>query len=307
MAGTLKLTDIAHSSGAGTITVDSLATLSLSTGKLLVGGTAIESGDVSVNTITAASTDLGTAPEVAMWTGKTKAIFMVDASGGARTVQLPAASATGRSTVSIVISCKATSAVPATVSPNLVTINNSSGSEVFTLYAVGDYVEFISDGTNDLRTGNEHISAKGFIFRTANESIGAGATEVMFQAAEFTVKNDWGAWWNSTNFAAEIPYACRILVECAAFTQNAAGQLIFPSIKRFYSSRAANEYIWRRDNRTAAPTNGGDSMFIYDFAAGDEIEYSVVNWDGGAQTLSGDATDGWYQGAYAKWTVLRRY
>ncbi len=48
MAGTLKLTDIAHSSGAGTITVDSLATLSVSTGKLLVGGSAIEAGSSNI-------------------------------------------------------------------------------------------------------------------------------------------------------------------------------------------------------------------------------------------------------------------
>ena len=306
MAATLKLTALEASAGS-TITVDSATTLSLSADKLSVGGVLLSQGNTSVNVLTAASTDLADVAHTAMWTAKTKAIFSVDASGGAKTVQLPPANAAGRSTVSIVISVKATSAVPATVSPNLVTVNNSSGAEVFTLYAIGDYVEFVSDGTNDLRTGNEHISAKGFVFRTANESITSGATEVMFQAGEFTVRNDWGAWWNSTNFAAEIPYACRILVECAAFTQNAAGQLIFPSITRYYSSRASNEYIWRRDNRTLAPTNGGDAVFTRDFAAGDEIEYSVVNWSLGTQTLSGDATNGWYQGAYAKWTVLRRY
>ena len=306
MASTILVNTIDTQAGS-TITIPTGKTLVVTDAAgLTVGGTTIESGNVSVNTFSA-DTNLGTGSEVAMWTGKNKAIFRVDASGGARVITLPAVDATGRTTVSIVISCKATSAVPATVSPNLVTINNSSGSEVFTLYAIGDYVEFVSDGTNDIRTGNEHISAKGFIFRTANESISAGATEVMFQASEFTIRNDWGAWWNSTNFAAEIPYACQILVESACFTQNAAGQLIYPSIKRYYSSRAANEYIWRRDNLTAAPNTGGDATFMYNFAAGDEIEYSAFNTEVAAQTLCGNATNGWYQGAYAKWTVLRRY
>tara|TARA_R110002051_G_C8648931_1_gene487296 strand:- start:235 stop:1155 length:921 start_codon:yes stop_codon:yes gene_type:complete len=306
MAATLSL-DTITSSGS-TITVPTGKTLVVTDAAgLTVAGTTIESGNVSVNTITAASTDLGTAPEVAMWTGKNKAIFMVDASGGARTVQLPAANATGRSTVSIVISCKATSAVPATVSPNLVTINNSSGSEVFTLYAVGDYVEFVSDGTNDLRTGNEHISAKGFVFRNANEGIAIGATENLFQVSEFTIRNDWGGWFNSTNFAAEIPFACRVLVECLVWGQDVASQHVAPSIKRFYSSRASDEYIWRTDNKTASPHGSPETVFIYDFAAGDEIEYSAYNLSTTTSyTLSGGA-NGWYQGCYAKWTVLRRY
>ena len=306
MAATLSLDTI--TSSGGTITVPTGKTLVVTDAAgLTVAGTTIESGNVSVNTITAASTDLGTAPEVAMWTGKNKAIFMVDASGGARTVQLPAANATGRSTVSIVISCKATSAVPATVSPNLVTINDSSGSEVFTLYAKGDYVEFVSDGTNDLRTGNEHISAKGLIFRNTDESVAASATEIMFSTGEYTAKHDWGAWWNGTNFAVEIPYACRVLVECNPFNSQAASQYLYASVKRYYSSRASNEWIWRNDNKAATPTSGYTASFIHDFSSGDEIEYNVFNMDSGTASMAGDATDGWRQGCFGKWTVLRRY
>ena len=307
MASTIKVNTIDTQSGTD-IEIPTGKVLKIAdAGGLKVNNVIIESGNVSVNTITAASTDLGTGSEVAMWTGKNKAIFLIDASGGARTVQLPAASATGRSTVSIVISVKATSAVPATISPNLVTVNNSSGSEVFTLYAVGDHVEFVSDGTNDLRTGNEHISAKGFVFRNVNEAIATGATENLFQASEFTIRHDWGGWFNSTNFAAEIPFACRVLVECFVWAQNVASQHVAPSIKRYYNSRASNEWIWRPDNKSASPHGSPETVFIYDFGAGDEIEYNAYNQSTTtAYTISG-GTNGWYQGCYAKWTVVRRY
>jgi hypothetical protein len=308
MAGTLKLTAIEASSGS-TITVAPATTLSLSADKLSVGGVLLSQGNTSVNVLTAASTDLADATHTAMWTGKNKAIFSVDASGSAKTVQLPAANAAGRSTVSIVISVKATSAVPATVSPNLVTVNNSSGAEVFTLYAVGDYVEFVSDGTNDLRTGNEHVSSKGFIFLNTNEAVSGNATEIMFIAggSNSTIRYDWGGWWNNTNMAVEIPYACRVLVECFIWTQNHASQYLSPSLRRYYSSRASNEWIFRPDNKTASPTSCQLATLIHDFAAGEEIEYNAFNEHATvAATMAGGA-NGWYQGSYAKWTVVRRY
>jgi len=306
MAGTLKLTALEASAGS-TITVDSATTLSLSADKLSVGGVLLSQGNTAVNVLTAASTDLADVAHTAMWTGKSKAIFSVDASGGAKTVQLPAANAAGRSTVSIVISVKATSAVPATVSPNLVTVNNSSGAEVFTLYAVGDHVEFVSDGTNDLRTGNEHISAKGFVYRTADIGVASAATVAMFSAGTVTVRDDWGAWWNGTNFAVVIPYACRILVETLIFNYN-SNMYLGPDVKRYYSSRASNESILRTDNKTGNPTGNGPMWsFTRDFEAGDEIEYNVYNlYVGSSMTMSGGAA-GWRQGSYGKWTVLRRY
>ena len=305
---TIKVNTLNTTSGS-TITVDPAVTLSLTADKLSVGGVLLSQGNTSVNVLTAASTDLADATHTAMWTGKSKAIFSVDASGGAKTIQLPAANAAGRSTVSIVISMKATSAVPATISPNTVRINNSSGTEVFTLYAIGDYVEFVSDGTNDLRTGNEHISAKGFIFLNTNESVTGNTTELMFIAggANSTIRYDWGDWWDNTTMAVEIPYACRVLVECFTWTQSSAEQYLAPSIKRYYSSRASNELIWVPSNKSAAPTSGPQAVFIYDFAAGDEIEYSAFDMHvSTAATMAGSA-NGWYQGCYAKWTVLRRY
>jgi len=308
MASTLLVNTIDTQSGS-TISIPTGKTLAIvDAGGLTVAGTTIESGNVSVNVITGSSTDLGTGSEVAMWTSKNKAIFMVDASGGAKTIQLPAPGATGRSTVSIVIACSASSAIASTVSPNTVTINNSSAAEVFTLYAKGDYVEFVSDGTTDFRTGNEHISAGGTVHRTGNESVTQGSTENIFQASEFNVDHDWGDWFDdSTNLRVVVPYDCRIQCSCLVYTQNTGAHHMTPSIRRYYNSNASNEYLWRADNHTGSPTGLGNyNMLVHDFLAGDEIQFEAYNLhDTSAYTMPGGAN--LYSSAYGRWNVLRRW
>ena len=306
MAATLKLTELEASTGS-TITVDSATTLSLSADKLSVGGVLQSPGGSAVNVITAASTDLADVAHTAMWTGKTKAIFSVDASGGAKTVQLPPANATGRSTVSIVISVKATSAVPATVSPNLVTVNNSSGTEVFTLYAKGDYVEFVSDGTNDIRTGEEHISAGGIIFIDTNNAVGAGGVENLIQSGEFTLQRDWGALFDvTTDYRLDIPYACTIRLTEWILTQNAGEQDLSPAFKRYYSSGASNEWIYYPNNRTSNVYGQTYMSREFDLTVGDEVEFVIYNLHGSsAYTAAGSADE--YTSCFAEWEIIRRY
>ena len=260
MAGTLKLTDIEASSGS-TITVAPATTLSLSADKLSVGGVLLSQGNTAVNVLTAASTDLADVAHTAMWTGKSKAIFSVDASGGAKTVQLPPANAAGRSTVSIVISVKATSTG---ATPNTVTVNNSSGSEVFTLYAKGDHVELVSDGTNDLRTGNEHISAKGFVFRTSNLSQTGNTVLPLFSVGVITERYNYGGWFTSANYCVVVPFACRILLESLVFTDTSANQSNTPAIRYYYNSRASNDWIFYTNDKVNDPTGNLYPTIIHD-------------------------------------------
>jgi len=303
MAGTLKLTDIEASSGS-TITVAPATTLSLSADKLSVGGVLLSQGSTAVNVLTAASTDLADATHTAMWTGKSHAIFPVDASGGAKTVQLPAPDVAGRSTVSITISVKATTA---TATPNTVTVNNSSGAEIFTLYYTGDHVEFVSDGTNDIRTGNEHISAKGFLFRTSNLSMSGNTVINLFSAGVYTERYNYGSWFTTANYCVIVPFACRILVESLVYIDSTANQGITPAIRYYVSGRGSNDWIFYTNDKINDPVSNLTPSCIHDFNAGDEIEFNAFNlMVATAQTIVGSA-NGYYSGCYGKWTVLRRF
>ena len=269
-----------------------------------MGGVLLSQGSTGVNTITAASTDLADVTHTAMWTGKSKAVFYVDASGGTKTVQLPAPGATGRETVSIIITCKA---VNSAITPNTVIVNNSAGSEVFTLYKEGDFVEFVSDGTNDIRTGNEHISACGQVYLNTSNSIAISATENVFASGTGTIRYDRGNMWdNSTNYCLVLPYACRVHIENLIWTEEAT-QHLAPSILKYVSGRGSSDILFRnywQANPSGSQTSG---IIIFDCDEGDEIEYQAVcNHSSAAHTAYGSST-AWYDGCYARWTILRRY
>jgi hypothetical protein len=201
MAGTLKLTDIAHSSGAGTITVDSLATLAISTGKLTVGGTAIETGAhttavSAVNPLTITSGNI---------TGKSNYVVSYDAGAGTATtmvVNLPTPANFATTVISVV------SAVTHGVG-NTIEIRDSAGTEVYTLYHKGDYCTFVSDGTNTLRAGNEWVTVRGEVALTANYSLSSAVTIDLWDAvgASYTEVEDIGSCWSTSNDDFTAPFA----------------------------------------------------------------------------------------------------
>jgi|TARA_B110001454_G_scaffold207685_1_gene219353 hypothetical protein len=300
MAGTLKLTDIAHSSGAGTITVDSLATLAISTGKLTVGGTAIETGAQGVLSKTATYTILA-----GDFTGKSSLIVLVDVSAGTSTetiITLPAAA--DFSTCAIHVASTA-----AHGAGNTIAIKNGSSVEQYTLYGIGDHCEFVSDGTNVFRTGNEHLSASGLVYRNTLESIPGNGTELMFSTGEYTVYSDLGSWFDTTNFWVNVPFACSILVQALTSTSNTDRQHITPVIKRLYSSRASTEIIFNPSAARAGDVDGQPNgpCFTWDFTAGDDIEWYMFNNHNSVAYDAAGSANGYYIGCYAKWTVLRRY
>jgi len=298
MAATLSL-DTITSSGS-TITVPTGKTIAITdAGNLTIGGVAITTGAQGVISKTATYTILA-----GDFTGKSSLIVFVNASSGTSTetvITLPAEDAFGTCAMHVI-------STHAHGAGNFITIKNDTPTEVYTLYGIGDHCEFVSDGTTAFRTGNEHVTAQGFVFRTSNDNVAGGATEALFPTSGFTVREDIGSWWNSTTVAAEIPWDCRILVETLVFNRD-WNQYLSPSIKRYSSSRASNEWILRTDNKTSNSTGNGPMWtFEYDFGAGDEIEYNIYNLHATSTAeAAGDATNGWRQGCYAKWTVVRRY
>ena len=297
MASTILVNTIDTQSGS-TISIPTGKTLAIvDAGALTIGGTAITTGAQGVISKTA------TYPIVAGdFTGKSSLIVFVDASAGTSTeiaITLPAAA--DFSTCAIHVVSTATHGAGNSVAIKLGAV------EQYTLYAKHDHCEFVSDGTNTIRTGNEWVTVNGFIFRNVNEGVTQGATEVIFQASEFTEREDVGGWWNSTTFAAEVPWDCKVYVQALIFNQDSGGYLQ-PSIKRYYSSRASNEWIYRTDNRTGNMLGHmPPCTFFYDFSAGDEIEWSAYNTHSTATMNMAGSTDGWRSGCYAKWNVVRRY
>jgi hypothetical protein len=204
MAGTLKLTDIAHSSGAGTITVDSLATLAISTGKLTVGGTAIETG-AHTTAVSALNPLTITSGNV---TGKSNYVVSYNASSGTSTamvVNLPTPASFQTTVISVVSSTTHGAG-------NSIVIKDSDDNEVYTLYHKGDHCEFVSDGTNTLRAGNEHATIRGSVALTADVTIAGNTYVDIFNgadAANYSVEEDIGGGWSTANDDWTVPYTGR--------------------------------------------------------------------------------------------------
>ena len=297
MASTILVNSIKSQSGTDVNVPTGFKLKVADVGELYIGGVAITTGAQTVLSKSATYQILA-----ADFTGKSSLIVLVDVSSGTDTavvITLPAAADFGTCAIHVI-------STVAHGSGNSIVIKLGA-TELYTLYKIGDHCEFVSDATNVFRTGNEWVSVEGFVFNNANEGVAANGTENIIKTATHTVREDIGGWWNSTNLCAEVPWSCRILIECFIWTQSHAEQYLAPSIRRYYNSRGSNEWIFRPDNKSAAPTAGWGPSFLYDLTTGDEIEYNCFNEHAStACTMSGGA-NGWYQGSYAKWTVMRRF
>jgi hypothetical protein len=193
MAATLKLTDIAHSSGAGTITVDSLATLSVSTGKLLVGGSAIEAGSSNILRKTTDYTILE-----ADVSGKSELVIAANAASSNRTITLPAVATTGLANCIVTIICD----TDATSTYEL-KIQDIGTTEVWTGFQKGDFVRLIVSNSAWLVVDHKETMFSSR-YLTANQSIAAGATAKL---TGFTNIVDIGKVWDDTNNKLVSPFA----------------------------------------------------------------------------------------------------
>ena len=185
MAGTLKLTDIAHSSGAGTITVDSLATLAVSAGKLTVGGSAIEAGS---SNILRKTTDY-TIVEADV-SGKSELIIAANASASNRTITLPATTTTGLANCIVTIVCDADA-----TSTYSLKVQDSSTAEVWTGHQKSDFVRLIVSNSAWLVVDHKetYFSHR---YLTASATIGTSATTKLTGWTNIT---DIGNVWDNAN------------------------------------------------------------------------------------------------------------
>ncbi len=191
---------------ANSVTVPTGKTVTIAdAGALTIGGSPITTGATQVTSTSTNPFTLKTgAGEDLDITGKSYSVVSIDASAGTSTiwiVNLPAANTFD--TTAIVISSAALHGTG-----NSIEIRDSGGVEVYTLYEKGDHCEFVSDGTNVIRTGKEYTTVWGQI--TLNGDYGIpGNTQVdvvdYAGAANWIERVDTAGWWNSTDLDLDVP------------------------------------------------------------------------------------------------------
>ena len=86
-------------------------------------------------------------------------------------------------------------------SGNKITIKDSGGTEVYTLYYLNDYCTFISDGTNTIRTGDEYATVKGHVALTGDQHFPGNTYVDLWNEATttyYSVEEDYGGGWSTT-------------------------------------------------------------------------------------------------------------
>jgi hypothetical protein len=199
MAATLSL-DTITSSGS-TITVPTGKTLAIADAGALTLGTppiAITTG-AHVTAVSAVNPLTITSGNV---TGKSSYVVSYDASSGTSTVfvvNLPAPADFATTVISVVSST-------AHGLGNSIVIKDSAGTEVYTLYHIGDHCTFVSDGTNTLRTGDEWVTVRGEVALTAGYTLSAYAVVDLWDAGTYSEIEDVGGCWNTSNDDFTVPF-----------------------------------------------------------------------------------------------------
>ena len=304
MAATLSL-DTITSSGS-TITVPAGKTLAIADDGALTIGTppvAITTGATQITgtaltTITMATTG---SPTINI-TGKSTSIVSIDASGGTsvtHTVTLPTPATFSTTSISVVSRL-------AHGASNKIVINDSGGTEVYTLYGKGDHCELVSDGTNTIRTGNEWVTVTGRAFSNveANPTFAGNSVTRCFTTYVTTDFNV-GSWWDDvTNHRITAGFDCDIEIHSQYTGYNNNGMQ--PMLKHLDSSAVLKQWY----NYPSRTTDGGyylsgieNTFVVRNMSATDYLEFYNANCNGSNQYFTGD-TDG--TGACFNFRVLRR-
>ena len=305
MAATLSL-DTITSSGS-TITVPAGKTLAITDDGALTIGTppvAITTGATQVTGTTATAITMATtgSPTINI-TGKSTSIVSIDASGGAsvtHTVTLPTP-ATFSTTSIIVMSRVAHGA------SNKIVINDSGGTEVYTLYEKGDHCELVSDGTNTIRTGNEWVTVTGRAFiDTDGYPVLAAYTVTRCFSTYVTTDFNVGSWWDDvTNYRITAGFDCDLEIHAQYTGYSNNGMM--PVLKHLDSSAGLKQWY----NYPRVSTEGGyyqgaieNTFVVRNMSATDYLEFYNSNNHSSSQYFTGD-TDG--TGACFDFRVLRRH
>ncbi len=290
MAATLSLDTI--TSSTSDITIPTGKNLKVAdAGRLYIGGVQITTGAHSTATSSTNPTTI-TSGNV---TGKSNYALVFDASSGSSTefvVNLPAP-ADFETTVITVKSNVAHGA------GNKITIKNSAGTEVYTLYHVGDYCTFVSDGTNTIRTGDEWTTVRGEVALTANYSVASSSIVDLFDAAggNYTEVEDIGGCWNTTNDDFTAPFDGLYML---------AGSIIGSGYSYGFGLKKNGTYINAIDAAGIMYSNSMFGLKAYVLAKNDVITWWVSENASTTHHLDGNASAASVR-TTGDWWCLRRY
>jgi hypothetical protein len=265
-----------------TVTVPSGASLVIASGATITNsGTATGMGDDAVKVLSKAADYTILLADVS---GVGTLYVLVDASGGTRTITLP----TPANYSGVVIK------VVTTVDPgaNSVVVDNSGGTELWTMYELGDFYEGISDGTNNKKVAG-HASIYGYIVAvTASTYAGTGGIVNMFDSSSSVQNNVGGFWDSSTDYRIEIPadFGTGVITMGAVMLGNG-------SISAAYYKNGASLY-----NPNAGEYAGSGGRTILTSCAGSDTfnhmvkgTHSAVNYLFYGGGPPADATYGWFK------------
>tara|TARA_R110002033_G_scaffold154739_1_gene191066 strand:- start:285 stop:1148 length:864 start_codon:yes stop_codon:yes gene_type:complete len=287
MAATLSL-DTITSSGTN---------IEIPTGKVLkiADAGALKINDIAITTgAQGVLSKTATYPIVAGdFTGKSSLIVFVDVSAGSGTaanITLPAAA--DFSTCAIHVVSTAAHGVDNSVVIKLGAV------EQYTLYKKGDHCEFVSDGTNVFRTGNEYATVCGLVALTGDVSIAGNSYGDVFNAADaasYSVEEDLGGGWSIVNDDYTVPYTGRYWFggNCP---NNGYGS-------GWYIYKNGTALTQAYDTTTQYGTSNTSNLDV-NLTAGDVITWWSVTTETGAQLTGGDAAK---DEAQAMWRMVRRY
>lgn len=262
MASTILVNTINTQSGT-TITVPTGKTLAITdAGALTIGGTAITTGAQGVISKTATYQILA-----ADFTGKSSLIVFVDMSAGTSTaanITLPAAAAFGTCAIHVVSSV-------AHGAGNTIVIKLGA-AEQYTLFAKGDHCEFVSDGTNVFRTGNEYCTVRGEVVLTANVNMGTSTRTDTFDAAgnsNYSVVTDIGSVWSTTTHDWTAPFAG--IYRFGGMSAKASGSYIYGW--QLYNATQSEEYNYWLIGNSPAYGQGTKDLGNLSLPSGDVITF----------------------------------
>ena len=291
MASTILVNTINTQSG-NTITIPTGKTLVVTdAGALTIGGVAITAGSLGTISKTAAYTILP-----ADFTGKSNLVVFVNVAAGTDTetvITLPAASAFGTCAMNVVSST-------AMGSGNTISIKNSSSTEQYTLYKKGDHCEFVSDGTNLFRTGNEYTTIFTSLSWSGDEAYGGQAYHRMAQSAISIVAN-LGSGWHATNDEYTCPHDGQMSVglDMRTTTGSSSGN---PAM---YRDTGSGFSIFRGQIATSpGSASTAWAYWVFDVTAGHKLRPYYYNGTSGAEGFGGNVNL-----ARSQWTFEynRRY
>jgi hypothetical protein len=287
MAATLTL-DTITSSGS-TITVPTGKTLAVvDAGNLTIGGVAITTG-AHATAVSAVDPLTITSGNV---TGKSNYTVSYNASSGTSTamvVNLPTP-ANFQTTVISVVSSTTHGA------GNKIEIRNSAGAEVYTLYHKGDHCEFVSDGTNTLRAGNEYVTLRGHVCATANFTAAAGGNYDVWDSMSYSEIEDLGSTWSTVNDDFTAPFDGEFMFQ---------GDTKYSAYLQGYNLMKNGVYL-AGSHTNDNPGQGQINNYPVPLVTGDVITYWCANtaWDSRTWYGSTSATAARMR---SDWWCVRRY